>query len=85
MRDPRGFAIKFYTDEGNWDLVGNNTPVFFVRDPLKFPNFIHAVKRNPVSNLRVMFLKCKARNFSIYLSNAVNKNFTLILGHKCVL
>ncbi|VDD89600.1 unnamed protein product [Enterobius vermicularis] len=52
VRDPRGFAIKFYTDEGNWDLVGNNTPVFFVRDPLKFPNFIHAVKRNPVSNLR---------------------------------
>uniref|UniRef100_A0A158R4T5 Catalase domain-containing protein n=1 Tax=Syphacia muris TaxID=451379 RepID=A0A158R4T5_9BILA len=52
VRDPRGFAIKFYTEEGNWDLVGNNTPVFFIRDPLKFPNFIHALKRNPVNNLR---------------------------------
>jgi catalase len=40
-RDPRGFAVKFYTEEGNYDLVGNNTPVFFIRDPLKFPDFIH--------------------------------------------
>lgn len=40
-RDPRGFAVKFYTEEGNWDLTGNNTPVFFIRDPLKFPDFIH--------------------------------------------
>jgi catalase len=51
-RDVRGFALKFYTDEGNWDLVGNNTPVFFVRDPLKFPDFIHTQKRHPVSHLR---------------------------------
>ncbi len=51
-RDVRGFAIKFYTEEGNWDLVGNNTPVFFVRDPLKFPDFIHSQKRHPKSNLR---------------------------------
>ena len=51
-RDPRGFAIKFYTEEGNWDMVGNNTPVFFVRDPLKFPDFIHTQKRHPKSNLR---------------------------------
>ena len=51
-RDVRGFALKFYTDEGNWDLVGNNTPVFFVRDPLKFPDFIHTQKRHPKSNLR---------------------------------
>ncbi|WBX83502.1 catalase [Sphingosinicella microcystinivorans] len=51
-RDVRGFALKFYTDEGNWDLVGNNTPVFFVRDPLKFPDFIHTQKRHPRSNLR---------------------------------
>lgn len=51
-RDVRGFAVKFYTDEGNWDLVGNNTPVFFVRDPLKFANFIHTQKREPRSNLR---------------------------------
>lgn len=51
-RDVRGFALKFYTEEGNWDLVGNNTPVFFVRDPLKFPDFIHTQKRHPRSNLR---------------------------------
>src|ERR1700683_1621036 len=51
-RDVRGFAIKFYTEEGNWDLVGNNTPVFFVRDPLKFPDFIHTQKRDPKTNLR---------------------------------
>lgn len=51
-RDPRGFAVKFYTDEGNYDLVGNNTPVFFVRDPLKFPDFIHTQKRNPATNLK---------------------------------
>ncbi|CAO3573003.1 unnamed protein product [Mortierella alpina] len=51
-RDPRGFAIKFYTDEGNWDMVGNNTPVFFIRDPIKFPDFIHTQKRNPQTNLK---------------------------------
>jgi len=51
-RDVRGFAVKFYTDEGNWDLVGNNTPVFFVRDPLKFPDFIRTQKRHPKTNLR---------------------------------
>ncbi len=51
-RDIRGFAIKFYTEEGNWDLAGNNTPVFFLRDPLKFPDLNHAVKRDPSSNLR---------------------------------
>src|SRR5690606_6642117 len=46
-RDIRGFAVKFYTEEGNWDLVGNNTPVFFFRDPLRFPDLNHAVKRDP--------------------------------------
>ncbi|MGL4396150.1 MAG: catalase [Hyphomicrobium sp.] len=51
-RDVRGFALKFYTDQGNWDLVGNNTPVFFVRDPVKFPDFIRTQKRHPKSNLR---------------------------------
>ena len=51
-RDVRGFALKFYTREGNWDLVGNNTPVFFVRDPMKFPDFIHTQKRHPRSNMR---------------------------------
>lgn len=51
-RDVRGFALKVYTEEGNWDMVGNNTPVFFVRDPLKFPDFIRTQKRHPSSNLR---------------------------------
>jgi catalase len=49
-RDPRGFALKFYTEDGNWDLVGNNTPVFFVKDPVKFPDFIHTQKRDPRTN-----------------------------------
>ena len=51
-RDIRGFALKFYTEEGNWDLVGNNTPVFFLKDPLKFPDLNHAVKRDPRTNMR---------------------------------
>ncbi len=51
-RDIRGFALKFYTEEGNWDMVGNNTPVFFIRDPLKFPDLNKAVKRCPHTNLR---------------------------------
>ncbi|TRM11377.1 catalase [Lentibacillus cibarius] len=52
VRDPRGFAVKFYTQEGNYDLVGNNTPIFFVRDAIKFPDFIHTQKRNPKTNLK---------------------------------
>ena len=52
VRDVRGFALKFYTEEGNWDLVGNNTPVFFIRDAMKFPDFIHTQKRMPQTNLR---------------------------------
>ncbi|KAM9301708.1 catalase-like [Gastrophryne carolinensis] len=52
VRDPRGFAVKFYTEEGNWDLVGNNTPIFFIRDPILFPSFIHSQKRNPQTNLK---------------------------------
>lgn len=52
VRDVRGFAVKFYTEEGNWDMVGNNTPVFFVRDPFKFLDFIHSQKREPDTNLR---------------------------------
>ncbi|MBC5826805.1 MAG: catalase, partial [Candidatus Eremiobacteraeota bacterium] len=50
LRDPRGFAVKFYTEDGNWDLVGNNLPVFFIRDAIKFPDFIHAFKPDPVTN-----------------------------------
>ena len=51
-RDPRGFALKFYTEEGNWDLVGNNTPVFFIRDPMKFSDFIRTQKRDPGTHLK---------------------------------
>ena len=61
-RDIRGFAVKFYTEEGNWDLVGNNTPVFFLRDPLKFPDLNHAVKRDPRSHMR------SAKNFWDFLT-----------------
>lgn len=50
-RDPRGFAVKFYTQQGNYDMVGNNTPVFFLRDPIKFPDFVHSQKKNPRTNL----------------------------------
>jgi len=51
-RDPRGFAVKFYSEDGNWDLVGNNTPIFFIRDPILFPSFIHTQKRNPKTHLK---------------------------------
>lgn len=51
-RDPRGFAVKFYTEDGNWDMVGNNTPVFFVKDPKKFGDFIHTQKRDPFTNMK---------------------------------
>ncbi len=52
VRDPRGFAIKFYTEDGNYDLVGNNTPIFFIKDPLKFPDFIHSQKRDPYTHVQ---------------------------------
>ncbi|WP_409294220.1 catalase KatA [Peribacillus sp. SCS-26] len=52
VRDPRGFAVKFYTEEGNYDIVGNNTPVFFIRDAIKFPDFIHTQKRDPKTHLK---------------------------------
>jgi catalase len=52
LRDPRGFATKFYTDEGNWDLVGNNLPVFFIRDAIKFPDMVHSLKPSPVDNIQ---------------------------------
>ena len=52
VRDPRGFAVKFYTEDGNYDLVGNNTPVFFIRDAIKFPDFIHTQKRHPQTHLK---------------------------------
>ncbi|KQU78322.1 MULTISPECIES: catalase [unclassified Rhizobacter] len=51
-RDPRGFALRFYTEDGNWDLVGNNTPMFFIKDAIKFPDFIHTQKRDPQTNLK---------------------------------
>ncbi|WP_078595838.1 catalase [Evansella clarkii] len=54
LRDPRGFAVKFYTEDGNWDLVGNNLKIFFIRDPLKFPDMIHAFRPDPVTNVQNM-------------------------------
>jgi catalase len=51
-RDPRGFAVKFYSDQGNWDIVGINQPVFFIRDAIKFPDFVHALKPSPVTNIQ---------------------------------
>lgn len=51
-RDPRGYAVKFYTEDGTWDIVGNNTPIFFIRDPILFPSFLHTQKRNPVTHLK---------------------------------
>ena len=77
-RDIRGFAVKFYTEEGNWDLVGNNTPVFFLRDPLKFPDLNHAVKRDPRTNLR------SARNnwdFWTSLPEALNQ-ITIVMSDR---
>lgn len=50
LRDPRGFAVKFYTEQGNWDLVGNNLPVFFIRDAIQFPDMIHSLKPSPITN-----------------------------------
>jgi catalase len=51
-RDPRGFAVRFYTEDGNWDLTGNNTPMFFIKDPIKFPDFVHTQKRDPQTHLK---------------------------------
>jgi catalase len=53
LRDPRGFSVKFYTREGNYDLVGNNMPVFFIRDGMKFPDLVHAFKPNPRTHIQV--------------------------------
>lgn len=72
-RDPRGFAIKFYTTEGNWDIVGNNTPIFFIRDPIKFPDFIHALKRDPETGLK------NANNFWDFVSLTPESNHQLII------
>ena len=52
LRDPRGFAVKFYTEDGNWDLVGNNLKIFFIRDPLKFPDMVHSFKPDPITNIQ---------------------------------
>lgn len=54
LRDPRGFAVKFYTEDGNWDLVGNNLKIFFIRDPIKFPDMVHSFKPDPVTNVNDM-------------------------------
>ncbi|HNS17568.1 MAG TPA: catalase [Bacteroidales bacterium] len=73
-RDPRGFAIKFYTVDGNWDLVGNNTPVFFIKDPKKFSDFIHTQKRDPRTNL-----KCATMMWDFWSLNPESLHQVLIL------
>lgn len=77
-RDIRGFAVRFYTEEGNWDLVGNNTPVFFFRDPLKFPDLNHAVKRDPRTNMR-----CPINNWDFWtgLPEAFHQ-ITILMGDR---
>jgi catalase len=78
LRDPRGFAVKFYTEEGNYDLVGNNTPVFFIRDPLKFPDFIHSQKRDPYTNIQE---PDNAWDF-FSLSPEATHQFTILFGDR---
>jgi catalase len=77
-RDPRGFAMKFYTEEGNYDLVGNNTPIFFIRDPLKFPDFIHSQKYDPYTNAQ------EADNVWDFFSHApeATHQFTWLFGDR---
>lgn len=77
-RDIRGFAVRFYTEQGNWDLVGNNTPVFFFRDPLKFPDLNHAVKRDPRTNMR-----CPVNNWDFWtgLPEALHQ-ITIVMGDR---
>ena len=78
VRDPRGFAVKFYTEDGNWDLAGNNTPVFFIRDPLKFPDFIHSQKYDPHTN------KQEADNVWDFFSHSpeATHQFTWLFGDR---
>jgi catalase len=78
LRDPRGFALKFYTEDGNYDLVGNNTPVFFIRDPLKFPDFIHSQKRDPYTNIQE---PDNAWDF-FSLSPEATHQFTILFGDR---
>lgn len=73
VRDPRGFAVKFYTNEGNYDLVGSSMPVFFIRDGMKFADMVHSMKPNPVTNLNnvstltSLNFKCKIENSALTL------------------
>ena len=94
VRDIRGFAVKFYTEEGNYDLVGNHIPVFFLRDPLQFPDLFHALKPDPVTNVRggpiaasrfwdFMSLRPESMNMLTYLfaDNGTVKSYRTIQGH----
>ena len=78
VRDPRGFAIKFYTEEGNYDLVGNNTPIFFIRDAIKFPDFIHSQKRDPRTHLK---MPDNAWDFFAHTPEATHQ-FTWLFGDR---
>jgi hypothetical protein len=75
-RDPRGFAIKFYSDNGIWDLAGTNSPIFFIRDPMLFPSFIHLSKRNPVTNIKVRIIsELQLQNIHFLKLNLVESPF----------
>jgi len=82
-RDPRGFAIKFYSDDGIWDLVGNNSPVFFISDPMLFPSFIHSTKRNPVTNIKVrIVLELQPQNIHFLKLTLIESPFILFSVHR---
>lgn len=78
VRDPRGFALKFKTPEGNWDLVMNNVPVFWIRDPMLFPDLVHSQKRNPATN------QWDANAFYDFLTSAPESlhTYTMVFGDR---
>ena len=81
MRDVRGFAVKFYTPEGNWDLVGNDIPVFFIQEAMKFPDFVHAVKPEPHNEVPTG--QSAHNNFWDYFKLQPESEITSFLNYKC--
>src|SRR5699024_11906353 len=81
-RDPRGFSVKLYTSEGNYDLVGNNTPIFFLRDPIKFPDFIHSQKRRADNNMRDHDMQWRSEEHTSELQSRFDLVCRLLLEKK---
>ena len=82
-RDGRGFAIKFYSDDGIWDLVGVHTPTFAIRDPMLFPSLVHATKRNPVTNIKVrIILELQLQNKQFLRQTLIECPFLLFSFHR---